>query len=593
VFTSLPIGNYYRPINPGTYSVTYSAPGYQSVTLNNIVVTANTGVEHNVVLQPLAPVANFTADHTSGCGGEVNFSDLTGSATSWTWDFGDGNTSTQQNPTHNYLQTGNYTVQLTVTNCAGTNTKVISNYINVNVMELPVVATTSYSVCSPQSFNLNATGSGTIAWYNQAIGGVALATGNNFTTPVLNASATYYVENQVGSGTANVGSTDNSANGSFYTANTYRYLNFDALSDFTLISVQVNANTAGNRTIELRNSAGVVLQSATVNIPTGVSTVTLNFNITAGTGYQLGTAGANNLWRNNAAANYPYTIPGVVSIIGNNANNLAYYYFFYNWSISQSCSSARVPVTIVVGNGQAPTVSVSPALTTLCEGSAVDIIATSTNVASPVYAWTVNGVAVNQFGSVLSLNAPMNGDVVTCTISDPTNCSGITTATSSITLNVVALPAAPVISYDGNSNTLSTSDGSSVDWYYNGVLIAGSNGPTYMPSANGVYSAAALNGSCASPVSNLLDVIIESVDELNRLVGIYPNPVSNELTIHVVNATPFKYVVFSAIGEVVISGNSNSSFERLNVSSLAQGVYTLQVLQDNGLQTLKFIVDHK
>lgn len=593
VYTSLPIGNYYRPITPGTYSVTYSAPGYQSVTLNNIVVTANAGVEHNVVLQPLAPVSNFTADHTSGCGGEVNFTDLTGSATSWTWDFGDGTTSNVQNPTHNYLQTGNYTVQLTVTNCAGTNTKVISNYINVNVMELPVVATTSYSVCSPQSFTLNATGSGTVAWYSQASGGAPLATGNTFTTPVLNTSTTYYAENQVGSGSANVGSTDNSANGSFYTANTYRYLIFDAQSDFTLVSVQVNANTAGNRTIELRNSGGVVLQSATVNVPQGVSTVTLNFNITAGTGYQLGIAGANNLWRNNAAASYPYTIPGVVSIIGNNANNLAYYYFFYNWTISQSCASARVPVSIVVGNGQAPTLSVNAALATICEGSAVDIIASSTNVANPTYSWTVNGVSVNQFGSVLTLSAPVNGDIVVCTISDPANCSGVTTASSSLTLNVVALPATPVIAYDASANLLSTADGSSVDWYLNGVLIPTSYGPTYIPQVNGVYTAYGNNGSCESPASNALDVIIEVVDELENLVGIFPNPASSELTIRVINATPFNYAVYSAVGELVLAGNSNSSFERVNVSSLSQGVYTLQVLQAQRIKTLKFIVDHK
>jgi hypothetical protein len=91
----------------------------------------------------------------------------------------------------------------------------------------------------------------------------------------------------------------------------------------------------------------------------------------------------------------------------------------------------------------------------------------------------------------------------------------------------------------------------------------------------------------------LLDVIIESVNELENLVGVYPNPVSAELTIHVVNATPFKYAVYSAVGELVLSGNSNSSFERLDVGSLSQGIYTLQVLQEKNIQTLKFIVDHK
>ncbi|MCI5058791.1 MAG: PKD domain-containing protein, partial [Flavobacteriales bacterium] len=51
----------------------------------------------------------------------VYFSDTsTVGATSWLWDFGDGNTSTQQNPTHNYAVGGTYTVCLTATNSCGT-----------------------------------------------------------------------------------------------------------------------------------------------------------------------------------------------------------------------------------------------------------------------------------------------------------------------------------------------------------------------------------------------------------------------------------------------------------------------------------------
>ena len=50
----------------------------------------------------------------------VNFSDATtGSATGWLWDFGDGNTSTMQNPMHTYAAPGNYTVCLTSTNVCG------------------------------------------------------------------------------------------------------------------------------------------------------------------------------------------------------------------------------------------------------------------------------------------------------------------------------------------------------------------------------------------------------------------------------------------------------------------------------------------
>lgn len=47
----------------------------------------------------------------------INFTDLSsGNPTSWFWDFGDGNFSFEQNPTHNYPYQGNYMVSLTIFN---------------------------------------------------------------------------------------------------------------------------------------------------------------------------------------------------------------------------------------------------------------------------------------------------------------------------------------------------------------------------------------------------------------------------------------------------------------------------------------------
>jgi len=58
---------------------------------------------------------------TVNTGGTVCFTDTTsGSPTQWLWDFGDGNTSTQQNPCHTYASTGNYTACLTATDSCGT-----------------------------------------------------------------------------------------------------------------------------------------------------------------------------------------------------------------------------------------------------------------------------------------------------------------------------------------------------------------------------------------------------------------------------------------------------------------------------------------
>ena len=60
----------------------------------------------------------------------IHFTDTsTGNPTAWSWDFGDGNTSTEQNPVHTYASVGNYTVNLKVTNSYGSNTETKAGYI--------------------------------------------------------------------------------------------------------------------------------------------------------------------------------------------------------------------------------------------------------------------------------------------------------------------------------------------------------------------------------------------------------------------------------------------------------------------------------
>jgi len=82
-----------------------------------------------------APVANFSTNATSGTAPlAVQFNDTsTGLPTSWAWDFEDDGVvdSTGQNPAHTYTAPGTYTVNLTVTNAAGTSTEVKTNYITV------------------------------------------------------------------------------------------------------------------------------------------------------------------------------------------------------------------------------------------------------------------------------------------------------------------------------------------------------------------------------------------------------------------------------------------------------------------------------
>ncbi|MFN8185488.1 MAG: PKD domain-containing protein [Gaiellales bacterium] len=89
-----------------------------------------------------APEAAFTATPTTGQAPlAVTFTDAsTNEPTSWRWDFGDGETSTEQSPTHEYALAGEYTVTLTATNDEGSGDLIKQALIAVTPPPNPVCA---------------------------------------------------------------------------------------------------------------------------------------------------------------------------------------------------------------------------------------------------------------------------------------------------------------------------------------------------------------------------------------------------------------------------------------------------------------------
>jgi len=151
-----------------------------------------------------------------------------------------------------------------------------------------------------------------------------------------------------------MGKPNNTGGGANFT--NYQYLIFDVFTAMEIVSVEVYSSAAGNRTIELRDNFGAVLQTATVNIPNNPNNpevVPLNFMVSPGVDYQLGLSGTSaiDLYRNNGGTNYPYTLAGVAEITRSSAgtNPTGFYYFFYNWTVKeQDCVSPRAPVTATV-----------------------------------------------------------------------------------------------------------------------------------------------------------------------------------------------------------------------------------------------------
>lgn len=113
---------------------TYTVANAYTVTLYNSYNYCTDSFSKTIKITP-RPAANFTANNTFRCQPNlsVNFQDQSANAVSWLWNFGDGTTSTLQNPSHNYTAYGNYDVQLIVANASGcTDTIKKPAYIKIN-----------------------------------------------------------------------------------------------------------------------------------------------------------------------------------------------------------------------------------------------------------------------------------------------------------------------------------------------------------------------------------------------------------------------------------------------------------------------------
>ena len=190
----------------------------QNVTGNKVVK----GISSIVLLPSVnLPVADFSAFPTTGPGPlAVQFTDLsTNEPASWAWDFQDDGIidSSEQNPVYTYQQPGTYSVRLTVTNTAGSDSLAKSGYISVTG-SLPVASFTAEPDTGrwPLKVSLadNSSGEGITSW-EWNFGDGRTSTDKNpvhtFYTP-RTYTVTLTVKNQAGSDTASSTITVNRGN---------------------------------------------------------------------------------------------------------------------------------------------------------------------------------------------------------------------------------------------------------------------------------------------------------------------------------------------------------------------------------------------
>lgn len=138
------------PYNSGTAVILTAAPDANSTFAgwsgggcsgtDSCAVTISSNTTVTAIFNMVPPTADFAGSPVSGDALlNVSFFDSSSNnPVSWSWTFGDGGTSTQQNPVHQYVNPGVFTVSLTATNAGGSDTLTKTDYINVSSLPLRI-----------------------------------------------------------------------------------------------------------------------------------------------------------------------------------------------------------------------------------------------------------------------------------------------------------------------------------------------------------------------------------------------------------------------------------------------------------------------
>ncbi len=223
------------------------------------------------------------------------------------------------------------------------------------------------SVCVPNGVSTN--------WYSSATGGSSLGTGNTFTTPVLNATTTYYAGFNSISGETTFGSADRD--------NENTGLVFNVTSPMLLNSVQVESDANGTITVQLFNSAGDAISgfpAIVFPVVNGINTLNLNWNIPIGSDYRILVTDMSGSVDLSYTEDYDWPVSlGLFGAIVDDIGSGDHYNYFYNWNISTS----RIPVVATI----------TPAANNTTTISACDS-----------YTWSVNGTTYTTSGTYTFVN---------------------------------------------------------------------------------------------------------------------------------------------------------------------------------------------
>ncbi len=470
--------------DPGTYTCTILSKNTSGVNCTSDLSITITG-------NPTNPNADFS--YTGPCTGTVTqFTDastISGSTIkTWQWDFGDGNTSTQQNPTNTYSSTGNYTVSLTVTTkegCDATTTQ------TVKISNGPTLSlTTTDENCSKQDGTASVTASGgsgtyTYQWSTTPKQTTSTASGlvaGTYTVSVddgvcaATSKATVSAKSgptlKTNSTTEYCGASDGTATvtASGGTSSNYTYSWNTTPIQTTATAINLSAGNYkvtvddgicnSTSTVTVGSSAAPTLTFTTTNEQCGAKNGTATVKASGGTGtyaYAWNTGASTSSVTNLAAGTY---------------------------SISVNDGFCTTVDSTVVSSNNSPILIMNKTDENCLQGDGTVTATVSGGTGTYSYLWN-NGSTASALINVSSGIYSVNVD------------DGICKVSSSITINTSVVPTSNfttknVCLYDDaiftNTSTISLGTISSYQWYFGDGNNSTQQSPTHSFSNSGIYN---------------------------------------------------------------------------------------------------------
>lgn len=546
-----------NPASTNTYLVTGTS-----------VLGCTATVNIQVVVNAL-PTASISGS-TTICTGDTTTL-LASGGTSYAWSNGPTAASNSVNPTSNTT----YTVTVTDNNtCQDT------AQISVSVNALPTVAITGLdTICNGDTTTVTASGGTSYAWSN----GPTTA-GQN-----LNPSTT--------------------------TSYTVTVTDNNTCENTGSINIVVNAlpvlSFAGNDTICDGDTTQITVSGAsTYSWGFGPTTAMVDLNPSATTTYDVAGTDGNGCTSTDSVEIVVNALP-VASIagadticVGDTTSLTASGGTSYVWSTSQMTTSINVApssattyvVTVSDVNGceastshpvfvnALPSVLIA-AVDTICPGDTVSLIASG----GISYVWSTSATTFS-----IDVN-PSTNTTYTVTATDNNGCAGV----GSHTLNMAAVPVAPVIAAAGGNDMSTTAGFASYQWYFNGTAIPGATMNTYTGTQNGNYTVVVSNAQGCTATSAVYPFTLVGISNVG-LSGIgltvYPNPNSGRfvMQLDLDHGLEVKMRIFDLVGKQVWAKAAELPYgefkQAVDLSQLSKGTYLIEILTEEGRLSRKVVI---